>query len=623
MSEKRNKPGRGHSMDMVVLRNMVLDRLSGHAPAAIESKYGITHGVAARIGAKIDRMGLTKEQVQQMPPKELHELWYGHNSRGRVEGELKEYLKPDFCKLQEIFMASKKHGGSGTEIKCELTKIEVVEKVYLSDENKQLAKEKGLAMYQPKSVMRLWHKFTETKVLPPYQKTHEMGAEAQIDFTGVKVPYKSGNEVKMADILVMYLPASRYIVARAIPSQKTLDVIPAIVSCLQEFGGVPEALVVDNFKGAVVKASTYGGILNSTMLAMARTLGMELIACRPYHPTDKGGVEASVKLVTRSALSWMHYDIKHENKEYHSIKEINEVLQTHIARINAHKIRTLKISRNDLFAKEKEFLTVPKNWNYAEVTLQSQTVPTNCIFRFGQHEYAVPPKWKGNQIEIETTPRLIRFLTNGAVIVSYERKDEVPGLSTCELYTDERRLSFEYYKLEQKDFLLQWAHAIGPNVETWCQDALKRRKTRLDELTKQLVKVLSLCKGYCSLYSDLNQVVGNARAYLEYPFITQRIIDGFEKKELKFDGEQDQVYQPEKYKELCKEVLFGKKPALKWPVVSPTEHQSSELQGEFHLSTVVITNRYADVIKELKSSRNKGNSVAAVNNNANTTLEAC
>ena len=615
-------------MDMVVLQNIVLDRLSGNAPSLLEKKYGLTHGVAVRIGPKIDKMGLTKEQVQQMTPSELHTLWYSHNCRGRVEGELKEYLKPDFSKLQQIYMASRKHGGSGTEIKCELTMVEVVEQVYLSEENKQLAKEKGLAMYKLKSALRLWRQFTNTKVSATYRKTHEMGGEIQSDFTGVKIPYKCGNEVKMADIIVMYLPASRYIVARAIPSQKTEDVIPAMVSCLRELGGVPEALVVDNFKGAVVKASTYGGILNQTMLTMARTLGMELIACRPYHPTDKGGVELGVKLVSRSALSWMRYDITHGNKEYHSIKEINDALQPHIDRINSHKIRALKISRKDLFAKEKEFLTVPNSWNYAEVKIESQTVPSDCKIKIGNHEYAVPPKWKGNQIEIETTPRLIRFLTNGAVIVSYERKDEVPGLSTRELYTDENQLSFECYRLEQKDFLLQWARAIGPNVERWCQDALKRRKTRLDELNKQLVKVLSLCKGYISLYKDLDEVVGKASLYLEYPFITQRIIDGFEKLELKFDGEQEKIYKPESYRELCKEVLFGKKPALKWPILSADEHKEAECHGAFHQSTSVVIDRYAEVIAELQRNRSSSNNVPVpvVNNNTtstNTTLEAC
>ncbi len=614
-------------MDRVVLKNMVLDRLSGKSPAFLEQQYGITHGVAARIGGKINKLELTKDKVEQMTPTELHQLWYSHTSRGNVEGELKEYLKPDLCKLQETFMAAQKHGGSGTEIKCELTKVEVIDKIYFSDENKQLAKDKGLAMYQPKSVLRLWNKFNKTKITATYRKTHEMGAEIQSDFTGVKIPYKCGNEIKMADIIVMHLPASRYIVARAIPSQKTEDVIPAMVSCLQELGGVPEALVVDNFKGAVVKASSYGGILNPTMLTMARTLGMELIACRPYHPTDKGGVELSVKLVTRSALSWLRYRINHENVEFHDVKEINDALQPFIARINGHKIRGLNFSRNDLFAKEKEFLTVPKNWNYADTTLTTETVPSDCIFRFGKHEYAVPPKWKGNQIEVETTPRLIRFLTNGAVIVSYERKDEVPGLSTCELYTDESRLSFECFRLEQKDFLLQWAHAIGPNVEKWCQDALKDRKTRMDELIKQLVKVLSLCKGFTSLYKNLERVVEGASLHLEYPFITQRIIDGFEKEELKFDGEKDKIYLPDSYRELCREVIFGKKPALKWPILTPEEHRSSECEGEFHQDTDVINKRYADVIVALNPNKDKGNSIPEANNNTNTstntTLEAC
>ncbi len=160
MSKKRNKPGRGASMDRVVLKNMVLDRLSGKSPAFLEQQYGITHGVAARIGGKINKLELTKDKVEQMTPTELYQLWCSHTSRGKVEGELKEYLKPDLCKLQETFMAAKKHGGSGTEIKCELTKVEVIDKIYFSDENKQLAKDKGLAMYQPKSVLRLWNKFT-------------------------------------------------------------------------------------------------------------------------------------------------------------------------------------------------------------------------------------------------------------------------------------------------------------------------------------------------------------------------------------------------------------------------------------------------------------------------------
>ena len=621
MSKKRNRPGRGCFMDDVVLQNVVIDRMSGMSPANLEAKYGLTHGVAARAGAKADKLGLTLEQVKLMPPKDFAKLWYGHTSRGMVEGVLKEYLKPDFAKLQETYMASRKHGGSGTEIKCELTKIEVVREVYLSEENQKLAKDKGLALYKPKSVVRLWHEF-DSKVSPAYLKTHEMGAEIQSDFTGVKVPYKSGDEEKTADILVMYLPASRYIVARAIPSQKTEDVIPAMVSCLQELGGVPEALVVDNFKGAVVKASTYGGIPNQDMLAMTRFLGMELIACRPYHPTDKAGVERSVMLVTRSALSWIRYGIAHEGKEYHSVKEINDVLQTYVDKINSHEIRALKISRNDLFAKEKEFLTVPESWNYADSKIETQTVPSDCIFTSGKHQYAVPPKWKGNQIEIETTPRLIRFLSHGAVIVSYERRDEVPGLSTCELYTDEARLSFECYRLPQNEFLLQWAHAIGPNVEKWCQDALNRRKTRVDELIKQLVKVLSLCKGYMSLYSVLDKVVEGLNASMEYPFITQRIIDAFDKKEPKFDGVQDKIYLPDTYRDLCRDVLFGRKPELKWPLPSVEGHQSADCVGEFHQSKKVVLERYAAVIAALQGGQSSTPPHSPVSN-ATAGKEAC
>ena len=128
--------------------------------------------------------------------------------------------------MQEMYAASRNHGGSGTEIKCELTRAEVVESVYFSDENRAKAQKEHLAMYAAKSVVRLWGKYIGQTVPVSFRQSHEMGGEIQLDFTGVTVPYGDAIEGKVAQIMLLTLPASRYITARAIASQKLEDVIP-------------------------------------------------------------------------------------------------------------------------------------------------------------------------------------------------------------------------------------------------------------------------------------------------------------------------------------------------------------------------------------------------------------
>ena len=171
-------------MDLVVVQNLVIDCFTLR-PCKLEDKYGCSHGVASRALAKARTLGLTEEGVRAMTPKEFSEKWYRREVRGKVNGQACGYLQPDFAKMQEMYAVSRNHGGSGTEIKCELTRIEVVESVYFSDENKAKAEKEHLAMYTAKSVVRLWGKYIGQKVPVSFRQSHEMGGEIQLDFSGV------------------------------------------------------------------------------------------------------------------------------------------------------------------------------------------------------------------------------------------------------------------------------------------------------------------------------------------------------------------------------------------------------------------------------------------------------
>ena len=204
--KRKNRPGRGSYMDLVVVQNLVIDSFTLR-PCKLEEKYGFSHGVASRALSKARSLGMTEEAIRTMTPKEFSEKWYRREVRGKVDGQACDYLQPDYAKMQEMYAASREHGGSGTEIKCELTRTEVVESVYFSDENRAKAEKEHLAMYAPKSVVRLWGKYIGTKVPVTFRKHHELGGEIQLDFTGVTVPYGDESEGKSAQVMVLTLPA--------------------------------------------------------------------------------------------------------------------------------------------------------------------------------------------------------------------------------------------------------------------------------------------------------------------------------------------------------------------------------------------------------------------------------
>jgi len=98
-------------------------------------------------------------------------------------------------------------------------------------------------------------------------------------------------------VFVACLPYSDYCFALAVPSQKLEDFIYALGCCLKDLGGVPQTLVPDNLKSAVIKANPYEPELNRALEDFANHYGTSVTPARPRKPQDKGLVENQVKLI--------------------------------------------------------------------------------------------------------------------------------------------------------------------------------------------------------------------------------------------------------------------------------------------------------------------------------------
>jgi len=128
---------------------------------------------------------------------------------------------------------------------------------------------------------------------------HEAGKEVFIDYTGkhLYITDRETGELMPVEVFVAILPNSQYTYAEACLSQKREDMITCMGNALAFYGGVPKAIVSDNLKSAVTRASKYEPEINRAFKDFARHYNCVINPTRSYSPQDKALVENAVQLV--------------------------------------------------------------------------------------------------------------------------------------------------------------------------------------------------------------------------------------------------------------------------------------------------------------------------------------
>ena len=115
-----------------------------------------------------------------------------------------------------------------------------------------------------------------------------------------------------ARIVVAVLGASSFTFAKATWTQALPDWIDAHVGAFEAIGGVPELVVPDNARTAIVKASGYDPEVNRTYAEMAAHYRTAILPARPRKPRDKAKVEQAVGIVERWLLGRLKRRIFHQ-----------------------------------------------------------------------------------------------------------------------------------------------------------------------------------------------------------------------------------------------------------------------------------------------------------------------
>ena len=125
-------------------------------------------------------------------------------------------------------------------------------------------------------------------------------------------------------------------------SEGLADWIGVHVGALAAIGGVPKAVVCDNLKAGVTKASRYEPGVNRTYQDLATHYGFAILPTRVRKPRDKAKVEVAVQIVQRFVLARLR------NRRFFSLDDLNTTIRECVAELNTKIMRKLGKSRAEL-----------------------------------------------------------------------------------------------------------------------------------------------------------------------------------------------------------------------------------------------------------------------------------
>jgi transposase len=125
------------------------------------------------------------------------------------------------------------------------------------------------------------------------------GRQAQVDFAHFRVRFEEepGAE-RIVWLFSLVLGHSRMMWARFVAQQDLATVLRCHVAAFEALGGVPEQILYDRMKTAVLgEVDERGIVYNDKLLALAAHYGFLPKACRPYRAKTKGKVERPFRYV--------------------------------------------------------------------------------------------------------------------------------------------------------------------------------------------------------------------------------------------------------------------------------------------------------------------------------------
>lgn len=298
----------------------------------------------------------------------------------------------------------------------------------------------------------------KSSLSPTLRQEHKAGEKVFTDYAGdtLSIIEPGTGESVPVYIYVAVLGASNYTFAEGVLSMGLASWIDSHIHAFEYFGGVPEIIVPDNTKCAVIKPDRYEPDLNPEFAEMTAHYGCAVIPARVRKPRDKAKVEAGVLLVERWILA------KLRNRTFFSLHEVNSAIAGLLEQLNSRKLKVLAVSRRELFVSldEPALSPLPES-RYHFGSWRSAKVNIDYHIAVEKHFYSVPYHFAGEQVDVRLTSTMVEILHKNRRIASHIRSYKVGGFTTN---PDHRPKSHQKYLEWTPSRIISWAAATGPNT---------------------------------------------------------------------------------------------------------------------------------------------------------------
>jgi transposase len=317
---------------------------------------------------------------------------------------------------------------------------------------------------------------------------HKVGDKMYVDYAGVTLTYVDidTGEIRQAQVFVAILGWSQYAYVEAMVSQTVEEFIAACQHALRFFKGVPLAIVPDNLKSAVIKASKYEPIVNENFKAFADHYGMSVLPARSRKPQDKAHVENMVK------ISYQNIYTNLPENQLVTLSVLNEQIGAALIKMNDAPLTGKECSRSDQWQMELSALQSLPTTLYELRKIKQVTVMKNghVYLSDDQHYYSVPYELIGKRLKLHYSRSQIELYLDYQLIATHKRVRSPHNYTTDPSHIPAQHL---YVTEWSPAFFLEKAKAIDPIVEYYIAQVLAK-KQHPEQAYKSCMGILSFSK---------------------------------------------------------------------------------------------------------------------------------
>lgn len=315
------------------------------------------------------------------------------------------------------------------------------------------------------------------------------GDKLYVDFTGKKLEVvdPASGEVTLMEVFIAVLGASQYTYVEAIRSQTKADFLRALENALYYLGGVPNAIVPDNLKAAVTKASPYEPLLNETLEDFAHHYGTVILPTRSRKPQDKALVERTVTLIYQRVYARLRKEV------FLSLCSLNQAISELMPHLNEQRFQDRDYSRADRFAElDKPALHLLPAHRYELKYYTTVTVLKNyhVFLKEDSHYYSVPYRYVKKKVKVAYTHSWVEVYHQHERIAVHPRTRHKYQYSTQK---DHMPSTHRFVSDWHPEKFIRWAARISPTVEAYISKVLSS-KAHPEQGYKSCIGILSLEK---------------------------------------------------------------------------------------------------------------------------------